>query len=94
MKSYKLTNVSKFTFTVIAKNKLGSPGFIYTINPGQAIDLLETQLSGDVKLKLKKKLLSSVESERAPVTSEFKTTTVKLESAEKPPLSTRGRKKK
>jgi hypothetical protein len=106
MKFYKLTNISKFDFQVIAKSIIGQPGFIYTIKAGQSIDLHEGQLSGDIQLKLKKKLLSSVETEKEIVVSTFRTEVIKpereavktevveLETKEKSPLSTRGRKKK
>lgn len=93
MKVYTLTNVTKFTFQVIAKSRSGQPGFIYTVKSGESIELEESQLTGDVQLKLKKRLFSSVESERVPVISTF-STAVELESDQKPPLSARGKIKK
>jgi hypothetical protein len=94
MKFYNLTNITKFDFHVIARDPAGRPGFIYTIKPGQSIELNEGQMSGDVQLKLKKRLLSSVEIERETVVSSIKTAAVESENIQKPPLSTRGRKKK
>ena len=95
MKSYKLTNVAKFNLQLIARSVLGKPGIIYTLKPKEDIVLYETQMSGDIQLKLKKKLITSVDTERETVTSSLRNkSAVEPETEQKPPLSTRGRKKK
>ncbi len=95
MKSYRLTNIANFNLQLISRTVMGKPGIIYTVKPKESIDLYETQMSSDIQLKLKKKLLSSVETERETVISSFKNRArVEVETEQKPPLSARGRKKK
>lgn len=94
MKVFTLTNKAKFALQLITKGSFGRPGLIYTLKAGKSLEITEEQMSGDVQLKINKKLLSCVEAERDTVKSSFVTAVVEPELEKQPPLSTRGRKKK
>lgn len=96
MKVFTIKNISSFRIQINSKGLGKFPGIIYNLEPKAEIKLYESQLSGDVDLKLKKRIISVVESQENSVISSFSdNSNVEAPTIENmPQQAQRGRKKK
>jgi hypothetical protein len=69
MKTLTYKNVTRFSLPVVIKTADGARTASFNLPPQQTVDLLETQVTGDVRVKTKNGLLKLVSEEVAETTT-------------------------